>query len=825
MAGNLHYRDRMKEGRPYIPARVREVLEHFRDNPKYQGAIQDMAQWRLPQEAIRISVDEVAKAVSWLVVEGFLMEERPTGVGALYRLNPARAGEIDLFLGERSKHPYVDAEETPLPERRLLTAAIAWIDAALVQYLRENPLRQGEQPLTRSYESLEALLRGPLAETPGDVETARRTFDETSRALSDACEADAGDEALGILHGALNLTWLELETVLLCLAPELDAKYQIAFGVLNDDMGRRAPTLGLICRMLGAPLAVRTELESSGRLTRWRLLASGAVLPHADEPLRLDPALISWLLGVEGALTADARLASMTRSEPWPGGAWMTRPADLMEIERLSKRFHESEPGRRWLALSGEDADGWRAIVEAGAERAGTPLILVTAPETATGEVLDADDAAARVARAAVLLDGEAVLDFGAGGESTPQRNSLFSRVAGALAAARRPGVLIAPDLERILAVVPREGCEVARRDAPDQAAIAGIYAEAAAAARLEITTTEAEQLAMSFPLTVGAIDAAVRVALLEGADRLPATAHFAALTAACRRVASPELPRFARRIQPAFGLEDVVLPQDRLDQLREIVAHVKFAARVMNTWGFSEKLPYGRGVAALFSGPSGTGKTMAAQAIARELNTETYVVDLSRVISKYIGETEKFIDATFRDAQRAGAVLQIDEAEALFGKRSEIKDAHDRYANIEVAYLLQRMEIYDGVAILTTNLRQNLDQAFLRRLRFVVDFPKPDAAAREQIWLRCLPQGAPFHNVEMGIRFLARRLELTGGNIRQIAVRAAFAAAAEGSETIEMRHLIQASRAELLKLGMPAAERELAEFEAAQRQAAKRVA
>jgi SpoVK/Ycf46/Vps4 family AAA+-type ATPase len=205
----------------------------------------------------------------------------------------------------------------------------------------------------------------------------------------------------------------------------------------------------------------------------------------------------------------------------------------------------------------------------------------------------------------------------------------------------------------------------------------------------------------------------------------------------------------------------------------------------------------------------------MAAQAIARELGTETYVIDLSRVVSKYIGETEKFIDATFHDAQRAGAVLQIDEAEALFGRRSEVKDSHDRYANLEVAYLLQRMEAFDGVAILTTNLRQNVDQAFLRRLRFVIDFPKPDAAAREKIWRRCLPKGAPIKDVNF--RFLSRRMELTGGHIRQITVHAAFAAAGEGAKAIEMRHLVNATRAELVKLGMVTAERDLAGWEVAQ--------
>ena len=209
-----------------------------------------------------------------------------------------------------------------------------------------------------------------------------------------------------------------------------------------------------------------------------------------------------------------------------------------------------------------------------------------------------------------------------------------------------------------------------------------------------------------------------------------------------------------------------------------------------------------------LFHGPSGTGKTMAAISIAKRLNTRILRVDLSRVVSKYIGETEKNIDRIFLDAHRSGAAILIDEAEALLGKRSEGKDAHDRYANIEVAYLLQRMETHEGLAILTTNLRQNLDPAFLRRLRFVIDFPRPDAEAREKIWRRCLPSGS--HEIsDAAFRHLARKVDMTGGHIRQITLRAAFLAAAADS-VIGMPHITQATSAELSKLGMAAIDLDL---------------
>jgi SpoVK/Ycf46/Vps4 family AAA+-type ATPase len=261
------------------------------------------------------------------------------------------------------------------------------------------------------------------------------------------------------------------------------------------------------------------------------------------------------------------------------------------------------------------------------------------------------------------------------------------------------------------------------------------------------------------------------------------------------------------------------VLPPDRGRQLLEVVDNVRLSAHVLDHWRFGDQLPYGRGVSALFFGPSGTGKTMAAMGIARRLGVQLLRLDFSRVVSKYIGDTEKNLDRVFTDAQRSGAAILIDEADALLGKRSEVKDAHDRYANIEVAYLLQRMEAYEGLAILTTNMRQNLDPAFLRRLRFIVDFPRPDVEARERIWRQCLP--AESHQLDdAAFRQLARRIDLTGGHIRQITLRAAFIAAAAGAR-IGLEHMAQAAGAELAKLGMAPAELDLIAGKGAGRQAA----
>jgi SpoVK/Ycf46/Vps4 family AAA+-type ATPase len=256
-------------------------------------------------------------------------------------------------------------------------------------------------------------------------------------------------------------------------------------------------------------------------------------------------------------------------------------------------------------------------------------------------------------------------------------------------------------------------------------------------------------------------------------------------------------LDELARRIVPCHDWSDIVLPDDVSHQLQEIATQVGQRAHVYEAWGFGAKLNRGRGVAALFSGPSGTGKTMAAEILANHLHLDLFRIDLAAVVSKYIGETEKNLRRVFDAAERSGAVLFFDEADALFARRSEVKDSHDRYANMEVNYLLQRMEDYRGLAILATNMKSLIDQAFLRRLRFIVDFPFPDAHQRSGIWQTVFPQRAPVD----GLDFAAlARLEIPGGNIRNIVLNAAFQAAGEGVP-IGMDHVMRAARREYAKI------------------------
>jgi hypothetical protein len=265
----------------------------------------------------------------------------------------------------------------------------------------------------------------------------------------------------------------------------------------------------------------------------------------------------------------------------------------------------------------------------------------------------------------------------------------------------------------------------------------------------------------------------------------------------ALRRSARGGLDALAQRIDSAATFDDLVVPSAVSGQLREMAGQLRHRQKVYEEWGFGARDRRGLGIAALFSGESGTGKTLAAEVIANEARLDLYRIDLASVVSKYIGETEKNLSQVFAAAEHSGAVLLFDEADALFGKRSEVKDSHDRYANIEIAYLLQRIESYRGLAILTTNMKSALDRAFLRRIRFIVQFPFPDEAAREAIWRRQFPPNAPVAALD----FTAlSRLQLSGGHIRGVAVNAAFHAAAAG-ESIGQHHVIAAARAEFAKL------------------------
>ena len=312
------------------------------------------------------------------------------------------------------------------------------------------------------------------------------------------------------------------------------------------------------------------------------------------------------------------------------------------------------------------------------------------------------------------------------------------------------------------------------------------------------------------FRLTAEQVHRAARAARMEAhAREVPLDED--ELKAGARAQNAAGLERLARRIQPAVGFSDLVLPPDTMAQLKELLTRARYREQVLDIWKMAGPSARRRGLTALFAGPSGTGKTMAAEVLASELGLDLYTVDLATVVDKYVGETEKNLDRIFAEAERVNGVILFDEADALFGKRSEVSDAHDRYANVEVAYLLQRMELFEGIAILATNLRANLDEAFTRRLDALVDFPEPEEEYRRRLWERSLGTTMP-RDPNLDLDFLARAFKLSGGAIRNIAVAAAYAAAEE-QRAMSMADLIRATQREYLKMGLLTVESEFGPY------------
>ncbi len=585
------------------------------------------------------------------------------------------------------------------------------------------------------------------------------------------------------------LTPFDADVVLLALAPEADLRYERLYAYLQDDVTRRRPSvdlaLHLLCRSAEERLLRRAHFSSDGPLTRHQLIelpgdqtAGPGLLSH---PIKLDERVASFLLG-DDAL--DRRLVPFaTRREPGDLPLLDSVPADLGALAARATR--RDEPLR--LYLHGPDDTARRLGAGALASALGRSLV-----EVDVARVLRSAEIAGQLAGVVVrdaVLGGAVLYLANADQLSAPER----ADPAGALGVALNsfPGVMV---LAGSAAWIPRTagicGVVTVPVEPPGAAAREALWQAAAARNGFALTDETAAALASRFRFTPAQIVEAAHTAAIDGAD----------LFAAARRQSGHALAALARRIEPRARWDDLVLPDDSLGQLREICARVTHRDTVLGTWGFGVRLSRGRGVSALFAGPPGTGKTMAAEIVAAELGFDLYRVELAGVVSKYIGETEKNLDKIFEAAERADGILLFDEADALFGKRSEVHDAHDRYANIEISYLLQRMEDYEGVAILATNLRGNLDAAFLRRLAFTVHFPFPDEPSRRRIWDRVWPADAPVA-VDVDYDFLARQFSLSGGNIRNIALAAAFYAATEDG-TITMSHLLRATHREYQKLG-----------------------
>ena len=624
------------------------------------------------------------------------------------------------------------------------------------------------------------------------VDSARPQVDELTARLADLDDSlfvsrFVLPRALASVAEKLDLADQDLRLLSLILAPEIDGRYGTAVGVLQDDLTRRRPSLTLLADLLSGSRVTSWDLCRASSLVRL-----GLVRPVESEALAVDvgyapaAAVLARLLATsaEDAVTRlGAQLrASLVGSEPPLSAEESELARRIKDATRLGLvvRLVGGDSGRRWFTR----VTAW----------IGLPVVVGDLASLQPGTRAAA---AGDWALLAQLLDC-ALLVLGTASLDESERRQLGRLVLGR--AGRRMLVVADGDLgqARSRLVLQAPAVSTTQR--------ATWWSRAAEHAELPLWPGDAERLAATVALEPGTFDDAAAMAAQHLVAGTPGSA-VELVQRAARDMRAASLPSGVRSVEPVYGWDDIVLGEENRTLLRAIPQHVLHAGRVLEEWGFAARVPYGQGVAALFSGPSGTGKTMAAQIIARDLGVDLLQVDLSKTVSKYIGETEKNLDRVFDAAERTAAVLLFDEADAVFGRRTEIKDAHDRHANVEVAYLLQRLEAFRGLTILTTNLKTNIDGAFLRRLRFVIDFAVPTAAERARIWHKAFPPAAPLAGFDVAA--VASRLPITGGSIQSIALHAAFLAAPDGGP-IGLDHVRTATRRELRKTGLLAAEKTL---------------
>jgi hypothetical protein len=622
-----------------------------------------------------------------------------------------------------------------------------------------------------------ALLKARLAARAGgdgdggaELAAAEADCAQAARALPQPAASDTVARCFG-------LSAFERDLLLLAAGCEMDAALAAACAGAAGHAAPGHASFGLALAVL--PDAHWSALAPAAPLRRWRLVeaADDAGIAHAR--LRIDERVLHYLAGID---TPDPRLAPLLRTLPVPTLPAAGQGALAGAIAALLIDALEHDAGAPpCLQLAGADLAGQRDVAARAAHHLGLPVLALSAADL-PASAADRHALALLLEREALLAPCAWLVEVGEGDRAAAL--PFVERLRGCVFVAAREPLPLVRDNRRWPVELP---------EPTEQRALwrSALGAHAASGAERE---RQLDAVASQFRLSAQTI-AAVAAQAGPGTD----------LWQACRALVRPRLDDLAQRVEPRAGWDDLVLPEAQRALLRQLLAHVRHRLRVHDEWGFAAKSARGLGVSALFAGESGTGKTMAAEVLARELGLDLYRIDLAAVVSKYIGETEKNLKRVFDAAEDGGAVLLFDEADALFGKRSEVKDSHDRYANIEVGYLLQRMEAYRGLAILTTNLKGALDPAFQRRLRFVVHFPFPDERQREAIWRSVLPAALP--RAALDERRLAQ-LHMAGGGIRNVALNAAFIAA-ERDEPLAMAHLLQAAHAEAGKRERPLAEAE----------------
>ncbi|MFI9309549.1 ATP-binding protein [Streptomyces triculaminicus] len=612
-----------------------------------------------------------------------------------------------------------------------------------------------------------------LARTPA-AGPRQETASREDVAPGPAPEGGAPLDALAVVVSCFGLTPFERDVLVLAAAEQTDPTTGPRCAAACGDPARPHPTFALALAALDDPHW--SALTPVGPLRRWRLIELDDETSPTTSRLRVDERILHFLVGVP---YLDVRLHGLLRRRA--PRAETPPPGHRDAVESVARVWTGAGfDGPPHAELVGADRATRWDIAATAAEHAGLALYTAAADDLPT-DPAERDRLGRLWQREAILIPAALLIEDG---DRTGERRD---GAEGFLAELPVP-VILSGDEPRPGGTAQRERVTVPPLTSDEQlhlwtGALEGVDG---------IGEQDVRDLVAQFSLPAHVIrsaGAAVRRAPGGDARRQAWRAGLAE--------ARMSLDELGRRIEPRAGWEDLVLADRQHEILREAVAHVRRRATVYQEWGFESVLRRGLGVTALFAGGSGTGKTLAAEVVAGELGVDLFVIDLSQIVSKYIGETEKNLRKVFDAAERGGALLLFDEADALFGKRSEVKDSHDRYANLEVSYLLMRMEAYRGLAILTTNMKQALDQAFMRRIRFIVDFPFPGVPERAEIWRRVIPRATPSEDLDPD---RLAQLTVAGGSIRNIALAAAFLAADEGSP-LRMRHMLAAARTEYVKL------------------------
>ena len=616
------------------------------------------------------------------------------------------------------------------------------------------------------------------------------------------------------LSRLFNLTRFEEEVLIICLAPELDKKYEKLYAYLNDDVSQKKPTIDLIfqltCKTKEEKIAARAFLSKQSTLFKYNILQmtddeqSKITFPSCS--IKLDERIVNFLLEV---FVGDYSI------EPF---AKLLNPNEIVEelvssvitsrLEPLIQSYMQGDDlgGKVVLNFFGPDGCGKKTTAQALCKKFGISILAVDCSEIISRD-LPLETTLLKASREATISGAALYLDnfspvFEKEDKTYPIPNSIAQVIRDfpwlAFVATQNPW-----NNEELLQESLFMGIGFSKPTYPERKLIwKSIILKAKGVSISD--DIDLEMLANKFAFTpaqiIDAVNFARNLSLARSTDNAVLT--MSDLSSSCRSVSNQGLVLLTKKIDPNYTWSDIVLPEKTIETLQDICNHVKNKQFVYHDWGFGKKFSLGKGLIVLFKGETGTGKTMASEVIANELDLDLYKIDLSSIVSKYIGETEKNLNKIFNEAESSNAILFFDEADALFGKRSEVKDAHDRYANVETNYLLQKMDEYEGIVILATNFQKNIDTAFTRRMNFIVDFPFPDSKHRIQIWKNSFPKEAVLEK-DIDFKFLTNSIRLSGGNIKNIVVNSAFLAA-QNSKCITMKDIIHAIKQEYQKMGKP---------------------